>query len=39
MKMVQALENSNIMLKGVTQTIKNKTKEQKRRFLSMSWVL
>ena len=39
MKMVQALENSNIMLKGVTQTIKNKTKEQKRGFLSMSWVL
>ena len=30
MKIVQALENSNIMLKGVTKTIKNEAKEQKR---------
>ena len=29
MKIVQALENSNILLKGVTKTIKNETKEQK----------
>ena len=29
MKIVQALEDSNILLKGVTKTIKNKTKEQK----------
>ena len=29
MKIVQALEDSNIWLKGVTKTIKNKTKEQK----------
>ena len=35
MKIVQALEDSNILLKGVTKTIKSKTKEQKGRFLSM----
>ena len=35
MKIVQALEDSNILLKGVTKTIKNKTKEQKAGFLSM----
>ena len=35
MKMVQALEDSNILLKGVTKTIKNETKEQKDGFLSM----
>ena len=35
MKIVQALEDSNILLKEVTKTIKNETKEQKRRFLSM----
>ena len=35
MKIVQVLENSNILLKDVTQTIKNETKEQKGRFLSM----
>ena len=34
-KIVQALENSNILLKGVTKTIKNETKEQKGGFLSM----
>ena len=34
-KIVQALEDSNILLKGVIKTIKNKTKEQKRGFLSM----
>ena len=33
MKIVQALEDSNILLKGVTKTIKNETKEQKGRFL------
>ena len=36
MKIVQALEDSNILLKGVTKTIKNQTKEQKGGFLSMS---
>ena len=35
MKIIQALENSNILLKGVTKTIKNETKEQKGGFLSM----
>ena len=35
MKIVQALEDSNILLKGVTKTIKNKTKERKGGFLSM----
>ena len=34
MKIVQALEDSNILLKGVTKTIKNETKEQKTGFLS-----
>ena len=35
LKIVQALEDSNILLKGVIKTIKNKTKEQKGRFLRM----
>ena len=35
MKIVQSLEDSNILLKGVTKTIKNETKEQKERFLRM----
>ena len=35
MKIIQALEDSDILLKGVTKTIKNETKEQKRGFLSM----
>ena len=35
MKIVQALVDSNILLKGVTKTMKNKTKEQKGGFLSM----
>ena len=35
MKIVRALEDSNILLKGVTNTIKNETKEQKGGFLSM----
>ena len=32
-KIVQALEDSYILLKGVTKTIENKTKEQKGGFL------
>ena len=32
MKIVQALEGSNILLKGVIKTIKNETKEQKKEF-------
>ena len=35
MKTVQALEDSNILLKGVTKTIANETKKQKGGFLSM----
>ena len=35
MKILQALEDSNILLKGVTKTIKNKTQEQKGGFLSI----
>ena len=38
MKIIQALENSNILMKGVTKTIKNETKEQKQRFLSMLFI-
>ena len=34
-KIIQVLENSNILIKGVTKTIKNETKEQKEGFLSM----
>ena len=36
MIIVQALEDSNVLLKGVTKTIKNGTKEQKGGFLSIS---
>ena len=32
---VQALEDPNVLLKGVTETVKNETKEQKGGFLSM----
>ena len=35
MNIVQALRDSNILLKGVTKTIKNETKEQKGGFLSI----
>ena len=35
MKIVQALEDLNILWKGVTKTIKNETKKQKGGFLSM----
>ena len=35
MKIVQTLEDSNILLKGVTKTVKNETKELKRGFLNM----
>ena len=34
MKIVQTLDDSNILLNGVTKIIKNKTKEQKGGFLS-----
>ena len=35
MNILQALEDSNVLLKGVTRTIKNETKEQKTGFLRM----
>ena len=35
LKIVQALEDSNILLKGVTKIIKNETKDQKEGLLSM----
>ena len=35
MKIIQALKDSNILLKGVTKTIKNESKEQKGAFISM----
>ena len=35
MNILQALEDSNILLKGFTKTIKNETKRQKGGFLSM----
>ena len=34
-KIIEALENSGILLKGVTKTIKNETKEQRGGFLSV----
>ena len=35
MKIIEALKNSGILLKGVSKTIENETKEQKGEFLSM----
>ena len=35
MKLIKTLENSGILLKGITETIKNETKEQEGGFLSM----
>ena len=35
MNIVQALEDSNILLKGITKTIKNETKEHKGGFLGI----
>ena len=35
MKIIEVLENSGILFKGVSKTIENKTKEQKGGFLSM----
>ena len=34
-KIVQTLEDSNILLKGITKTIENETKQQKGGFLCM----
>ena len=37
MKIIESLENSGILLKGVTKTIENETKEQRGGFLGMLW--
>ena len=34
-KIVQSLEDSGLLLKGITETVQNEVKEQKRRFVSM----
>ena len=34
-KIVKALKDSGLLLKGVTETVQNEVKEQKRAFLSM----
>ena len=35
LKIVNSLENSNVLLKGVSETIQHEAKEQRGRFLSM----
>ena len=35
LKIVKSLENSNVLLKGVSETIQHEAKEQRERFLSM----
>ena len=35
LKILKSLENSGILLEGVSETIKNEAKEQKRGFLTM----
>ena len=35
MKIIEALDNSGILLKGVTKTVESETKEQRGGFLSM----
>ena len=35
MKIIEASENSGILLKGVTKTVENETKKQREGFLSM----
>ena len=35
MKIVKSLEESSLLIKGISKTIKNEAKEQKGRFLSM----
>ena len=35
MEIVQSLENSGLLIKGISETIKNKAKKQKGKFLGM----
>ena len=37
MKIVQSLEESGLLIKGISEAIKNEAKEQKYRFLPMLW--
>ena len=39
MKIIKSLEESGLLIKGISKTIQNEAKEQKRRFLSMSTLL
>ena len=39
MKIIDALENSGILLKGVSKTIENETKEQREGFLIVTWYI
>ena len=39
MKIIEALENSGILLKGVSKTIENETKEQRRIFKYVTWYI
>ena len=36
-KIVKSLQDSGLLLKGVTETVRNEIKEQKGGFLSMLW--
>ena len=39
MKIIKALENSGILLKGVSKTIKNETKEKRWVFKYVTWYI
>ena len=39
MKIIEALENSGILLKGVSNTIQNETKKQRRVFKYVTWYI
>ena len=39
MKIVKSLEESGLLIKGVTETDESEVKEQKVRFLGISWFL
>ena len=39
MRIIQSLENSGILLKGVTKSVATQTKEQKGGFYQYYWVL
>ena len=39
MKIIEALENSGMLLKGVSNTIQNETKKQRRVFKYVTWYI